>query len=142
MYPSETIIISNQVKCLKCGDRPYSSHVHDMSSCECGSISVDGGASYLKRSGDLDAYEELAISASTSEVEDLRGIVIENTGDVIELVENLVAYKLDNFYICEPSGQPFDDILEYVSESIASGRNSLGVVYSFYRAMRDEGLLK
>ncbi len=43
-------IISNQAKCRKCGDVIYSSHVHDYVECSCGSILVDGGNAYLRRS--------------------------------------------------------------------------------------------
>lgn len=57
----DTVIIGNQVECLKCGDKPYSGHRHDMSSCKCGAISVDGGTDYLKRSGDLTGYIDLSI---------------------------------------------------------------------------------
>jgi hypothetical protein len=56
------MILSNQVLCLKCGDMPYSAHRHDFKECKCGSIAVDGGMSYLRRVGDIDAFEELSIS--------------------------------------------------------------------------------
>lgn len=55
------MILCNQVKCLKCGDEPFSSHAHDFNCCECGNIAVDGGMSYLKRCGDLNNYQELSI---------------------------------------------------------------------------------
>ena len=44
-------IISNKIKCLKCGDVIESKHVHDFVSCTCGAVSVDGGRDYLKRCG-------------------------------------------------------------------------------------------
>lgn len=46
-------IVSNQVHCLKCDDRPFSAHRHDFRYCKCGSVAVDGGTEYLKRVGDL-----------------------------------------------------------------------------------------
>ncbi len=53
-------IIRNAVRCKKCGDEIESTHVHDMKFCSCGAIAVDGGHDYLRRVGDLDAYEELS----------------------------------------------------------------------------------
>lgn len=41
----------NAAECLKCGDLIRSKNRHDMVSCSCGSISVDGGSWYLRRSG-------------------------------------------------------------------------------------------
>ncbi len=54
-------IISNQVRCKKCGDTPYSSNRHDFRYCECKSIAVDGGNEYLKRVGDFRVMEEMSI---------------------------------------------------------------------------------
>jgi len=42
------MLLSNQAKCLKCGDEPYSAHRHDFKSCECGDIFVDGGMDYIR----------------------------------------------------------------------------------------------
>lgn len=58
---SDEYIVSNQVECLSCGDKPFSMHRHDYSSCECGKISVDGGQAYLRRVGDLGGFKELSI---------------------------------------------------------------------------------
>ena len=62
-------ILSNQVKCLKCGDEPYSASVHDFKSCKCGAIAVDGGQDYLKRVGDLESYEEISIELDREAVD-------------------------------------------------------------------------
>ena len=67
----KTMIISNQVECLKCGDKPFSMSVHHTATCKCGSISVDGGQDYLKRSGDLDNYKDISIEAPQSLVKAL-----------------------------------------------------------------------
>lgn len=56
-----TIILSNQVRCDKCGDDPYSATRHDYKSCKCGAIAVDGGQAYLRRVGDIHGYTELSI---------------------------------------------------------------------------------
>lgn len=55
------IIISNQVECLLCGDKPFSAHHHDFKSCKCGNVAVDGGADYLKRTGKRETWKELSI---------------------------------------------------------------------------------
>lgn len=56
-----TTILSNQVRCQKCGDAPYSANRHDFKSCQCGAISVDGGMDYLRRVGDIHGYDDLSI---------------------------------------------------------------------------------
>lgn len=43
-------IIKNAAKCNICGDVIKSKHTHDFKTCKCGTISVDGGHEYLKRS--------------------------------------------------------------------------------------------
>lgn len=55
------MILSNQAKCLLCGDEPYSSHRHDMKHCKCGAMAVDGGMAYLRRLGDADAMVDMSI---------------------------------------------------------------------------------
>lgn len=56
------MILSNQVRCHKCGDEPFSANRHDFKYCKCGSIAVDGGMDYLRRIGDsTHVYEEMSI---------------------------------------------------------------------------------
>jgi len=43
-------IYKNAVRCLSCGDIVESKNRHDIQTCSCGNISVDGGLDYLKRS--------------------------------------------------------------------------------------------
>jgi ribosomal protein L37E len=52
-------ILSNQIECLQCGDKPYSAHRHHMSHCKCGAVAVDGGMSYLRRVGSN--YKDISI---------------------------------------------------------------------------------
>ncbi len=42
-------IIKNSIKCNLCGDIIVSKLNHDRVTCKCGTCSVDGGNSYLKR---------------------------------------------------------------------------------------------
>lgn len=55
------MILSNQVKCNRCGDMPFSRHVHNMVSCRCGNVAVDGGMNYLRRVFNTQDYEEMSI---------------------------------------------------------------------------------
>lgn len=55
-------VIVNKIRCKKCGDIIESTHRHDFKICKCGAVAVDGGHDYLRRSGDLDGYEELSIT--------------------------------------------------------------------------------
>lgn len=42
-------IISNKIKCKKCGDIIESKHRHDFRWCSCKNCAVDGGLDYMKR---------------------------------------------------------------------------------------------
>lgn len=53
-------IISNKVRCKKCGEIIKSKNRHDFITCKCGAVSVDGDHDYLKRSGDYEDWEELS----------------------------------------------------------------------------------
>jgi hypothetical protein len=47
-------LIRNSAKCLLCGDEIESKHRHDLRSCSCGNIRVDGGvgrSGYWRRVG-------------------------------------------------------------------------------------------
>ena len=54
-------IISNKIKCKKCGDVIESKTNNDLKRCSCGTVAVDGGKEYLKRIGNEEDYEELSI---------------------------------------------------------------------------------
>ena len=55
-------IISNKIKCKKCGDIIESKSPHDFKWCKCESCAVDGGREYLKRCYKLkDDIEDLSV---------------------------------------------------------------------------------
>ena len=60
-------IISNKIKCKKCGDIIESKSTNDYKRCSCGAFAVDGGKDYLKRIGIEEEYEELSIIKNTSQ---------------------------------------------------------------------------
>lgn len=59
----------NKIKCTHCNDVIESVHTHDFKTCQCGTVSIDGGKSYLKRSFkyspsdyiDLSEYEDYEV---------------------------------------------------------------------------------
>jgi hypothetical protein len=51
--------VHNRIKCRKCGEIIESKYTHDYVACGCGAVAVDGGSSYLKRTGNLDDIIEL-----------------------------------------------------------------------------------
>ena len=55
-------IISNKIKCKKCGDIIESKSTNDYIRCSCGAVAVDGGKDYLKRIGSEEDYEELSVT--------------------------------------------------------------------------------
>jgi len=65
---STEFIASNQIRCLKCKDEPFSAFRHDMKWCVCGAVAVDGGQAYLKRSGNPEDYEDMSIIVTQDQV--------------------------------------------------------------------------
>ena len=53
-------IIKNRIKCKYCGDIIESKSRYDFKFCSYGKVSIDGEQFYLKRSGNLDDWEELS----------------------------------------------------------------------------------
>ena len=54
-------IITNKIRCRKCGDVIESTSVHDFRWCSCHSCAVDGGHDYLRRVGNKENWEDLSI---------------------------------------------------------------------------------
>ncbi len=56
------MIITNKIKCKKCGDVIESTYRWDFKWCKCGRVAVDGGKDYIKRSFQKEGdFEELSI---------------------------------------------------------------------------------
>lgn len=53
-------IITNKIRCNKCGDIIKSTSVHDFKFCKCGAVAVDGGHDYLRRCGKRENWEEFS----------------------------------------------------------------------------------
>ncbi len=54
-------ILTNKIRCKRCGDVIESLHVHDFKFCQCGAVAVDGGREYRKRIGKREDFEELSL---------------------------------------------------------------------------------
>lgn len=54
-------IISNKIKCKKCGNIIESKSTNDYKRCSCGTVVIDGGKDYLKRIDNEEDYEEMSI---------------------------------------------------------------------------------
>lgn len=74
---NDEVIVRNSATCLACGDHIESKHRHQMTTCACGNIFVDGGTEYLRR-----GFAEGALFEDTSILapEEPRSHVLENSG--------------------------------------------------------------
>ena len=68
MEKKKEVIVSNKIKCKKCGDIIESKSTNEYKRCSCGAVAIDGGKDYLKRIGNGEDYEEL------SEIKDIMWI--------------------------------------------------------------------
>jgi len=58
---SHYAILRNSARCRSCGVEIVSTTVHDLVSCACGSIFVDGGHEYLRYGGEIDLFLSTAV---------------------------------------------------------------------------------
>lgn len=143
------MILSNQVRCLKCGDTPFSAHRHDYRPCSCGAIAVDGGMEYLRRVGALDAYEDMSIelpdaacSAAMAIIED--GSVHGHQASYVAahaisaLVNNGVTLSREDTGMAEHVLM-MQAARDGAAWGIENGRNALGILCAIVRNVRDTG---
>lgn len=62
-------IITNKAQCRLCGDIIESTHRHDIKSCSCGEITVDGGKDYIRRGWYTDRNNIIELSEVGKEKE-------------------------------------------------------------------------
>ena len=53
-------ILSNKIRCKKCGDIIESKTRYSFVVCKCGAVAVDGGHDYLKRVGNREDLSEFS----------------------------------------------------------------------------------
>lgn len=110
------MILSNQVECLKCGDKPFSRHRHDMVYCKCGAVAVDGGMVYLKRLfKDKDDWVEMSIEVDQETFANMMDAMdrkeTNNLGKVCEIARVLrdANYLRLDREACPPGGYLADN---------------------------------
>lgn len=84
-------IRENKIKCKKCGDIIESKSRHDFVWCSCKSVAVDGGHDYLRRTGNLEDFEELSRTVKLAKI----------ITDGFEKVPNAISmndYNDENYY--------------------------------------------
>ena len=127
------MLLSNQARCLKCGDEPYSRNRHDYSSCKCGDIAVDGGTEYRRMvlaTGAL--YEDISIEMPEDDFQNLKEKLREpldakNAEECCTVFINFMNYPEDIRAIMLPAAE----------WSIATWRNPFGLICAFARTFRD-----
>ena len=62
-------IIRNAIQCKHCGEIIESRSVHDVKTCKCGKVFVDGGHEYLRRGYTNSAEEDFIDLSETIEAE-------------------------------------------------------------------------
>lgn len=83
-------IIVNKARCKKCGDIIESKSKHDLVTCSCGTISVDGGYDCLIRyvpNAEDDFFEDLSEYADSTIADAVRQFV-EQSGDKYSIYES------------------------------------------------------
>ena len=136
-------IIQNEAECKKCNDIIWSAYTHDFKSCSCGAIAVDGGMSYIKRSGNPEDIEDRSLSADkdqlincTERVEKLLNIDFAEDIDIaIEVAMNYGIKNHETHWLDWNS----EKCVEAVKWGKDTGRNSFGIVLAVIRALRDTG---
>ncbi len=93
------MILSNQARCLRCGDEPWSAHRHDFRHCECGAMAVDGGMAYLRRIGQPSDIVEMSIVVTDEEYKALAEAVEDKTKNTLGKICNLSRVLRDDMNI-------------------------------------------
>lgn len=79
-------LLKNMAQCRQCEDVIESKHRHDMKSCKCGSLAVDGGLDYTRRLfqaryNELSVYEEDPMNLFDTTSEGEYAVMYENSRD-------------------------------------------------------------
>ena len=106
-------IITNKIRCKKCGDIIESKHVHDFKMCKCGAVGVDGGHDYLRRLGNLDDWVGL------SEVAEEPDLTLEEFQAKLKRQQSVDKALAILLTATDGVNKPFQDALdEYVAGEI------------------------
>ena len=93
------MILSNQVRCVQCGDEPYSAHRHDFRHCNCGAVAVDGGMDYLRRIGNQEDMIEMSIQITEDDYDALVKAMNDTSKNDLGKICNLARVLRDELNI-------------------------------------------
>ena len=93
------MILSNQARCVQCGDEPYSAHRHDFRYCKCGAMAVDGGMDYLRRLGNPADIVDLSISITEDDYDVLVKAINDDSKNDLGKICNLARVLRDEMNI-------------------------------------------
>ena len=87
-------ILSNQVECDKCGDKPFSMHRYHYNPCKCGAVAVDGGMDYTRRVGDFRNCTELTITCEDGMQDFVDSEIVKAVTEAMESGRNPIGVAL------------------------------------------------
>lgn len=130
----DSIILSNQVFCLRCEDAPFSSNRHDMRSCKCGNVSVDGGTAYLRRMFGTKEWKDISIEWPRKKydavVDQLSPLFASDDDDMSPLVDKWIEIEsLD--------GDMHEALTKAATWAKTTRRNMFGLICAMARTERD-----
>lgn len=128
-------ILSNQIRCLKCGAEPYSAHQHDMSYCDCGNCFVDGGAAY-QRIGGSD-WENMSIIWDDDRYRRLYKMMRDLWDNTSSVPQPEYVVQLYMSVQDEAEDLPVDALIQAAEWAISTHRNTYGLICALARAERD-----
>lgn len=129
----ETVILSNQVKCLVCHSTPFSRHRHDFVECKCGNVAVDGGMEYQRLIySDSETFEDLTIRMPASDFNVLETIL----SDPLQEKNASLCCDIYTDFMKYPESIK-TNLLVAANWAIENRRNSIGLICAFARTYRD-----
>jgi hypothetical protein len=98
------MLLSNQVECHNCGEKPWSAHRHDFVQCGCVTdadrVCVDGGMDYPRRVAGPNAdWTDISIHVEDRHVIGLTNAITDATRNDLGKVCNVVRYIRDEMDI-------------------------------------------
>lgn len=107
-------IIKNRAYCKLCGKEVESKSVHDLRSCKCGALSVDGGRDYCRRVGHPANYIDTSVVIETTDIPKFRvGQTVQTTDGArmkVQRIDNV--YGIDHYHFAE------EPVVYYTEDSL------------------------
>lgn len=156
-------IVSNQVTCNKCGTTIWSTSRYDYKTCTCGAVGVDGGASYLKRSGSNYTEQSILVDAAISDkMKEFFTNIQPKSYNFIPSKFLWILFELgytealtamhkegEHQYLFERAeyefktdGTLYEKMKDVAKSEFNAGKNAWGIALAMFRVIRDEGYIK